>query len=197
MTQSSQIRCRPELAWDPNVLARTPWLLPLLEVPDDAAVPLMMTPVPADAVGTYGWDAVEWIERELTDNSGRPLSLRWWQRLSLVRQLEHREDGSLCLRTKVESAPRRAGKSVGLRGGALWRMEHGRALFGEVQTIVHTGSDMAICREIQKQAWRCAEETWGMRSVTTRQRQGADRDDARRPVAGARRRTPCTATIVI
>src|SRR3546814_13606222 len=31
-------------------------------------------------------------------------------------------------------------------------------LFGEVQTIVHTGSDVAICREIQRGAWRWAEE---------------------------------------
>lgn len=149
LEQPGQIN--PDLLWDPAVLARTEWLRPLLDIPEDASPPLMMTPVPDDAVGTYGWDAVAWIEET------QRISLRWWQKLSIVRQLEHRADGSLCHRTKVESAPRRAGKSVGLRGGALWRMEHGPALFGETQTVIHTGSDMAICREIQKGAWRWAE----------------------------------------
>jgi hypothetical protein len=128
----------------------------------------MMTPVPDDAECSYGWEgcthmparpdgaapalpAIPWIERE------QRITLRWWQRLSLLRQLEHRADGSLCFREKVESAPRRAGKSVGLRGGMLWRIEHGYELFGEEQTAIHTGSDMAICREIQRGAWRWAE----------------------------------------
>lgn len=121
----------------------------------------MMSPVPADAVGSYGWLAIPWIEQV------ERKTLRWWQRLSLVRQLEHRADGSLCVRKKIESAPRRAGKSVGLRGGALWRMEQADkplstafgdfTPFAEVQTIIHTGSDMAICREIQRGAWRWAE----------------------------------------
>ena len=112
-----------------------------------------MSPVPDDAVGSYatGPDgAVAWIERT------QRITLRWWQRLAITRQLEHREDGSLCHRTVVESAPRRAGKSVRVRGIALWRMEHA-ALFGEVQTVVHTGSDVAICREVQRGAWRWAE----------------------------------------
>jgi hypothetical protein len=143
---------RPGLLWDVETLARSPWLLPLLDVPEDAAPPLLMTPVPADAVGTYGWDAVEWIEWE------QGITLRWWQRLSIVRQLEHRADGSLCHRVVIDSGPRRIGKSVKMRGGALWRMANGEDLFGEVQTIVHTGSDVAICREIQRAAWRWAEE---------------------------------------
>ena len=62
---------------------------------------------------------------------------------------------SIMDREVLESAPRRAGKSVRLRGLMLWRMEHGDALFGETQTIMHTGSDVAICREIQRGAWRC------------------------------------------
>jgi hypothetical protein len=153
-------------------MRRYAWLEALADVPEDASPPLMMTPVPDDAVCSYGWEgcthmsperaalpplvkkpmpAVPWIEREMR------ITLRWWQRLSLIRQLEHRADGSLCFREKDESAPRRAGKSVGLRGGALWRLEHGQDLFGEEQTVIHTGSDMAICREIQRGAWRWAE----------------------------------------
>ncbi|MGA5306510.1 terminase [Micromonospora taraxaci] len=143
-----------ELAWDPALLAEYDWLHPLLEVPEDAAPPLAMSLPPADAVGSYGADAVEWIE------STQRIRLRWWQVLAITRQLEHREDGSLCHRVVVESAPRRAGKSVRVRGVALWRMAHPE-LFGEVQTVIHTGSDVAICREIQRGAWRWAEEVAG------------------------------------
>ncbi|MEU8220906.1 terminase [Micromonospora taraxaci] len=143
-----------ELAWDPVRLAEYEWLRPLLEVPEDAAPPLAMSLPPEDAVGSYGADAVAWIE------SSQRITLRWWQVLAITRQLEHREDGSLCHRVVVESAPRRAGKSVRVRGVALWRMAHPE-LFGEVQTVIHTGSDVAICREIQRGAWRWAEEVAG------------------------------------
>jgi len=135
------------------------WLSDLADVPEDASPPLMMSPVPDDAVCSYGWSgcthttgpAVAWIERQFR------CKLRWWQRLSTVRQLEHREDGTLCFGKKVESAPRRSGKSYGMRGVTVWRMEFGAQLFGEVQTVIHTGSDVAICREIQRGAWRWAE----------------------------------------
>lgn len=147
---------RAELAWDPDRLATYEWLRPLLAVPEDAAPPLAMSPPPEDAVGSYGAEAVEWIE------STQRIRLRWWQALAITRQLEHREDGSLCHRVVVESAPRRAGKSVRVRGLALWRMAH-PGLFGEVQTVIHTGSDVAICREIQRGAWRWAEDVAGWR----------------------------------
>jgi phage terminase large subunit-like protein len=39
---------------------------------------------------------------------------------------------------------------------ALWRLSHA-ALIGEVQTVVHCGNDLPICREIQRGAWRYAE----------------------------------------
>jgi hypothetical protein len=124
-------------------------------VPEDAALPLAMTPPPPNATGSYGREAIEWIEDTQTDNSGRPLKLRWWQKLAIVRQLEHDADGMLIWKTIVESGPRRIGKSVRLRGVALWRMAHAE-MFGEVQTVMHTGQDMAICREIQRHAWRWA-----------------------------------------
>jgi len=123
-----------------------------------------MSPPSDDAVCSYGWDgcthtdvdSVTWIERELR------ITLRWWQRLAITRQLEHREDGSLCHREVIESAPRRAGKSLRIKGLVLWRMEHGYSLFGEPQTIVHTGSDAAVCRKLQKEAW-----VWAMRKRWT------------------------------
>jgi hypothetical protein len=138
------------LLWRPGELARFGWLAGLLDVPGDSSPPLAMTPPPAEAVGSYGAEACAWIE------DTQRITLRWWQRLAITRQLEHDAEGRLVWRSVVESCPRRAGKSVRLRGLALWRMAHA-ALFGEVQTVLHTGSDMAICREIQRGAWRWAE----------------------------------------
>jgi hypothetical protein len=123
-------------------------------VPEDAAPPLAMSPPPADAVGSYGAEAIKWMEET------QRITLRWWQALAITRQLEHRADGTLCHRSVVESTPRRAGKSVRIRALALWRMEHAE-MFGEPQVIIHTGSDVAICREIQRGAWRwCEENGW-------------------------------------
>lgn len=145
---------RPELVWNAEALFRYEWLAPFLDVPDNASPPLYMSPPPRDAVGSYGPGAIAWIEHT------QRIQLRWWQELAIVRQLEHRADGSLCHRVIVESTPRRAGKSVRLRGLALWRMAHAE-LLGEVQTVVHTGSDVAICREVQRGAWRWSEEVEG------------------------------------
>jgi hypothetical protein len=141
---------RADLLWDPESLAEYPWLQPLLDLPEDAAPPLYMTPPHPDAVGSYGAEACDWIE------DTQKIRLRWWQRLAITRQLEYREDGSLVWRSVVESCPRRAGKSVRIRGMALWRMAHAW-LIGEVQTVVHCGNDLPICREIQRGAWRWAE----------------------------------------
>lgn len=148
------LEIRDELLWDPEFLARYEWLAPFVEVPGDASPPLAMSPPPVDAVGSYGAAAVGWIEEQ------QGITLRWWQGLAITRQLEHREDGSLCHRSVVESAPRRAGKSVRVRGLALWRMQNAD-LFGETQLVIHTGSDVAICREIQRGVWRWAEDVAG------------------------------------
>ncbi|NGN92652.1 HNH endonuclease [Nocardioides sp. KC13] len=149
------------LLWSSHDLRAHVWLEDLAVLPEDAAPPLYMTPVPEAAVCSYGWEgcthledgvaAVPWIE------STQQITMRWWQKLSLVRQLEHDAEGDLCHRKKIESAPRRAGKSVGLRGGALWRMAVGPSLFGEPQNVIHTGSDLNICREVQRGAWNWAE----------------------------------------
>ena len=142
---------REDLRWDPEVLAAYEWLRPFLDVPEDANPPLAMTTPPADAVGSYGAQCLSWMAEELG------ITARWWQALAITRQLEHRADGSLCWREIDESAPRRSGKSVRLRGVSSWRLRHGPGLFGERQEIVHTGSDLAVCRKVQKDAWRWAE----------------------------------------
>lgn len=152
--QRKPLEIRPELEWTNATQPSPTWLLPVLAVPQDASVPLAMTPVHPEAVDSYGPDAVVWIETQFG------VTLRWWQVLTVIRMLEHRDDGSLCWRTVLLSASRRSGKSLLLRSIACWRLAHAH-LFGETQTVVHTGSDVAICREVQRGAWRWAEEVAG------------------------------------
>ena len=159
-THASHAEPRDGLNWHAETIRTYPWLAEFADVPPEASPPLWMSLPHEDAVGSYGAEAVEWIEQV------EKKTLRWWQRLAITRQLEHREDGSLCYRNILESAPRRAGKSVRMRGVALWRMAVGPQIFGEVQTVMHTGSDIPICREIQRGAWRWAEAEWGSKAVT-------------------------------
>lgn len=159
---------RDDLTWD-NLCRNAPtWLKPYLDIPEDAAPPLWVSPVHPDAVGSYGPDAIEWMEANLKER-GRPLRFRWWQRLAIVLQLQHRADGSLCFRVILESGPRRIGKSVRLRGMALWRLEHGADLFEDEQLVLHTGKDLAIVREIMRKAWPWADarDDWSIKKGMT------------------------------
>ncbi|KRF19655.1 hypothetical protein ASH02_24175 [Nocardioides sp. Soil796] len=116
---------------------------------------MWVTGVHPEAVGSYGPEALAWMTENLKER-GKPLSLRWWQRLAVVLQLQHREDGTLCFRTILESGPRRIGKSVRLRAMALWRLENGPDLFEPEQLVLHTGKDLAIVREVMRKAWAWA-----------------------------------------
>ncbi|HEY0889660.1 MAG TPA: HNH endonuclease [Nocardioides sp.] len=159
-----------DLSWATFVQAAPTWLKPYLDPDESSSPPLAVSPLHPDAVGSYAEQcfvravcpegAIAWIEAV----EGK--TLRWWQRLGLVLKLQHDADGRLLKRDVTETGPRRAGKSVGLRGLAMWRMEHGAELFGERQEIIHTGSDLAVCRKAQKEAWRWAKLHWGPRSVT-------------------------------
>lgn len=153
--ESGRWSLRSELTWAHHVENAPEWLAPYLAVPGDAAPPLAMTGVHPDAVGSYGPSAIEWIETR------RRLTLRWWQRLAIVRQLEHRADGSLCWPVVVESGSRRIGKSERLRSVALWRMEHGVEMFEPGQIVVHVGRDLAVVREVQQRVWSwCEAQDW-------------------------------------
>jgi hypothetical protein len=83
------------------------------------------------------------------------VELRWWQRLVLLRMLEHDAQGDLLWTYVINSTPRRAGKSVLVRALALFRMAH-PDLFGEQQTVLFTGKDLPICKEIHSSAWTWA-----------------------------------------
>jgi hypothetical protein len=154
--QGAPVEIREALTWAEFVLSAPTWLEDILTVPEDASPPLAMTPVHPEATGTYGPEAVEWMEFNLRER-GRPLRFRWWQRLAIYRQLEHRADGSLCWRTVLESTPRRSGKSTRLRAVALWRLAVGCDLFEPDQLVLHTGKDLAIVREVLRKAWPWAE----------------------------------------
>ncbi len=154
-TNEDPVEARAGLSW--TDLCRDPpdWLTPYLEVPEDAAPPLWVSSVHPDAVGTFGPEAIEWMESNIVER-GRPLRLRWWQKLAIVLQLQHREDGTLCWRVVLESGPRRIGKSVRLRGMALWRLANGPDMFEPEQLVLHTGKDLAIVREVMRKAWAWA-----------------------------------------
>lgn len=153
--QAGHWELEERLTWAHHVENAPEWLQPYLVVPGDASPPLAMTPVHDRAIGSYGPEAVEWIE------SRRGITLRWWQRLAIVRQLEHDADGRLCWPVIVESAPRRAGKSERLRSLALWRLEHGVELFEPGQIVVHLGRALDIVREVQERAWSwCEAQGW-------------------------------------
>lgn len=157
-----------------ETIAALPWCEGLLPVPEDASLPLAMTPPHPRAVGSYGLEAIEWAERT------QAVSLRWWQRLAILRQLEHDAAGKLVWRQIVESGPRRIGKSVRLRVTATWRLAHAD-LFGEPQLVLLTGKDLQIAREIHRKAWRWAEEVagWTVRRANGSEEIAADEGEHR------------------
>ena len=80
--------------------------------------------------------------------------MRWWQKLVAARLLEVDGKGELVWETVVLSMARQLGKSWLLReliSGAIHQGER----FGEPQDAMHTGKDVAICKEVQRpvRAW--------------------------------------------
>ncbi|MFT4010876.1 MAG: HNH endonuclease [Nocardioidaceae bacterium] len=165
---SQHLEVRVDLSWASFIRSAPAWLSDVLVLPEDASPPLATSAVHSEAVGTYGPEAVAWMEANLRER-GRPVRLRWWQKLATYRQLEHRADGSLCWRVVLESTPRRSGKSTRLRAMALWRLEHGEDLFEPEQLVVHTGKDLAIVREVLRKAWPWAavRDDWDLKKGMT------------------------------
>lgn len=165
---------RDECTWEYHRKDPPSWLRPYLRVPVDASPPLVMSPVHPEATGSYGPMAVRWVKNQVG------IDLRWWQKLAVVRQLEHRADGSLCWNDVVESASRRVGKSVRLRSMALWRLSEAPKIFDEAQLAIHTGKDLAIVREIQRGAWHWAEQRgWRVSRANGKEAIEAYTDDGR------------------
>jgi hypothetical protein len=123
---------------------RVPWLLELVDnMPADATWPRLMTVPHPRAVGSLGGEFVEWAQAR----SGGVF--RWWQRLVAVRLLEVDADGRLVWEAALFSTARQVGKSWLLRELCLWRIHQGDR-FGEPQDVLHTGKDLAVCKEVQR-----------------------------------------------
>lgn len=124
---------------------RVPWLRGLRKVPADATWPRLMTAPHRRAVGSLGSVFVKWAEKRTG------MKLRWWQRLVAVRLLEVDAEGRLVWEALILSMSRQLGKSWLLRELCLWRIHQGER-FGEPQDVLHTGKDLAICKEVQRPA---------------------------------------------
>jgi hypothetical protein len=97
------------------------------------------------AAGSLGPEFIRFAE----GREGR--ALRWWQKLVATRLLETDAAGRLVWDAALLTVARQVGKSWLLREIALWRM-HQADRFGEPQDVVHTGKDLAVCREVQRPA---------------------------------------------
>ncbi|MBO0743664.1 MAG: hypothetical protein J2P43_01500, partial [Candidatus Dormibacteraeota bacterium] len=119
-----------------------PWLS---ELGDDAGGvwPRLMTVPHPDAADSLGAEFAAWAAQR----AGR--ELRWWQRLVAARLLEVDGAGRLVWDTLVLSTARQVGKSWLLRELMLWRIHQGER-FGEPQDVLHTGKDLAVCKEVQR-----------------------------------------------
>ena len=124
---------------------RVPWLKNLREVPEDATWPRLMTVPHPRAVGSLGDEFADWAE----ERSGKPL--RWWQRLVATRALEVDDAGELVWETVLLTMARQLGKSWLLREVLLWRIHQGDR-FGEPQTVVHIAMNLAVVKEVQRDA---------------------------------------------
>lgn len=124
---------------------RVPWLRGLRRPPADATWPRLMTVPHPRASGSLGGEFAGWAE----ERSGRPL--RWWQQLVAARALEVDVDGELVWGTVVLTVARQLGKSWLLRELLMWRIHQGDR-FGEPQTVLHTGKDVAVVKEVQRDA---------------------------------------------
>jgi hypothetical protein len=122
-----------------------PWLDLVRDVPPDATWPRFMSAPHPRAVGSYGPEFEVWLREE------HGAELRWWQRLMVLRVLEHDAAGRLVWVWVLLTLARQLGKSVLLRFLATWRMHQG-GRFGEPQLVLHTGSTVPVCREAQRPA---------------------------------------------
>ena len=119
------------------------WLEDLLDPPAEAVWPRFMTAPHPEAIGSLGME----VEAFSLERRGQPL--RWWQRLASRRLLEFDRDGRLVWGTSLLTLARQLGKSYWLSDLCAWRL-HAAAMLGGQQTIMSTGKDVAVCREMQR-----------------------------------------------
>jgi hypothetical protein len=138
---------------DDPVWDRATWLDALRDVPANATWPRLMTAPHPQATGSYGVEVAAYAEAR----TGYPW--RWWQRLAATRLLECDDAGRLVWQSAALSMARQLGKSWLLADLAMWRLEHGRYWPApDPPLVVHTGKDMAVCVEVQREARRWASQ---------------------------------------
>lgn len=114
--------------------------------PSDANMPRLFSNPHPSAVHSWGYDCIKWIE------TTRGVTLRWSQKLVIVRALEVDVGGEFCWRDVVVLQPRRGGKTVILREVAMWRASHAH-LFNEPQNILHLSKDLRLSRQTMSSVW--------------------------------------------
>jgi hypothetical protein len=114
-----------------------------------------MTTAHPRAVGTYGPACEAWADARPGLHPRGVTGLRWWQRLSLSRALEHDGDGLLVWREVLESAPRQVGKSWLERTLIAWRIHQGEA-FDRQQDVLHVAHKLQAAQEVWRPAARWA-----------------------------------------
>lgn len=105
-------------------------------MPEDSQPPRFWSPLPEVATGSYGFEVIEFAERN-PQLHRRPISaLRWWQQVYLLCALAHDADGRLVFRNWGLSTPRQVGKTTLVSTVHSWRLMHGARIFGEPQFLV-------------------------------------------------------------
>jgi hypothetical protein len=122
-----------------------PWLDVLRDVPVNGTWPRLMTVPHPRAVGSLGAEVAVWAGER------RGVPWRWWQRLLSTRLLEVDSDGRLVWETMILTLARQLGKTWWLHDICNWRFEASER-FGEPQTVLSTGKDVAIVTEMQRPA---------------------------------------------
>lgn len=122
-----------------------PWLDEFRAVPEQATWPRFMTASHPAATGTFGPQA------EKTLRESRGLELRWFQRLAMHRMLEHDANGDLVWINVLLTTARRVGKSY---LSSAWCVDRLLAAerHGQKQFVMHTGKDLPVCKEVQRDA---------------------------------------------
>jgi len=143
---------------------RVPWLVDLLDLPDEATWPRYMTAPHPRAEGSFGAAAEAWAA---TVNRTR---WRWWQRLAARRILEHDDEGVLVWRTWLLTVARQSGKSRLVRDLCDWRIHRGPDELGvpDDDLVLSVSRDIAILREMMRPSlmrWKRDEVVGGAHKV--------------------------------
>jgi hypothetical protein len=112
--------------------------------------PRWETPIPPEAVGTYGKAVRSWARRRLGITFGR------WQAHAIDAALRHDRNGDLLARIALLSTARQCGKSVIVRALVGWMLDEGRHLapFAGWTAILAAAHDAKQARLIYGNVWQ-------------------------------------------